>query len=52
MALSNFQILSNKLAKRKGVGNPDALAAYIGRRKLGQAEMTRRSVAARKVKNG
>jgi hypothetical protein len=51
MALSNFKKLSNKLAKKKGVGNPDALAAYIGRKKFGAKEMARRSAAARKVKS-
>jgi hypothetical protein len=30
-----FSALSNKLASRPGVTNPDALAAYIGRKKLG-----------------
>jgi hypothetical protein len=51
MALSNFKKLSNKLAKRKGVGDPDALAAYIGRKKLGRKEMARRAVAGRKAKD-
>ena len=52
MALSNFKKLSNKLAKRKGVTNPDALAAYIGNKKLGKKEMARRAAAARRMKNG
>lgn len=30
-----FAALSNKLDNRKGVRNPDALAAYIGRKKYG-----------------
>lgn len=47
MPESNFSKLSNKLGK-KGAKNPDALAASIGRKKLGQKEMTRRSVAGRK----
>lgn len=30
-----FKSLSSKLAKRPGVTNPGALAAYIGRKKFG-----------------
>jgi len=30
-----FAALKGKLAKRKGVTNPGALAAYIGRKKYG-----------------
>lgn len=30
-----FAALKNELAHRKGVANPAALAAYIGRRKYG-----------------
>jgi len=30
-----FKVLSSKLAKRPGVTNPRALAAYIGRKKFG-----------------
>lgn len=48
MARSKFDQLSRKLSRRRGVRDPDALAAAIGRKKLGQKEMTRRSVAARK----
>ena len=33
-----FEALSNKLGKRPGVTNPDALAAYIGRKKYGKAK--------------
>lgn len=43
-----FQKMVHKLSHRKGVTNPRALAAYIGRKSLGQKEMTRRSVAGRK----
>lgn len=50
MALSNFKKLSNKLAQRKGVGNPDALAAYIGRKKYGAKEMAMKAAAGRKAK--
>jgi hypothetical protein len=48
MARSKFAKLTAKLGRRKGVHNPRALAAHIGRKKLGQAEMTRRSVAGRR----
>jgi hypothetical protein len=44
---SKFTKLSKKLSKQPGVTDPDALAASIGRKKLGQAEMTRRSKAGR-----
>lgn len=43
-----FEKLEHKLAARKGVTNPRALAAWIGRKKLGKAEMERRSVEGRK----
>ena len=33
-----FSQLSDALAKRKGVHDPAALAAYIGRRKYGKAK--------------
>lgn len=48
LATIGFKALKAKLARRKGVTNPGALTAWIGRKKLGQAEMTRRSIAARK----
>lgn len=47
-SLYGFAALSNTLAKNPKVTNPDALAAAIGRKKLGEAEMTKRSVAGRK----
>jgi hypothetical protein len=43
MAQSNFQKLSNKLASRPGVTNPNALAAFIGRQKYGGATMAKAS---------
>ena len=48
---SDFAKLSAKIQK-KGVSEEraDAITAAIGRKKLGQAEMTRRSVAGRKKK--
>lgn len=45
---SAFDILSKKLAHRKGVANPDALAAFIGRKKYGSKVMAAKSAAARK----
>lgn len=35
-------------AKKKGADDPKALAAWIGRKKLGAKEFIRRSVAGRK----
>ena len=43
-----FKALSKSLSHEKGVQDPDALAASIGRKKLGSAEMARRSKAGRK----
>ena len=34
-----FAAMEHKLAKRPGVENPGALAAYIGRRKYGEKRM-------------
>src|SRR5208282_1529324 len=45
---SAFSKLEHKLEGKPGVTNPAALTASIGRKELGQAEMTRRSVAGRK----
>ncbi len=42
-----FKKLEGKLAKRKGVENPGALAAYIGRRKYGPAKMAAMSAKGR-----
>src|SRR6266446_5931779 len=36
-----FDALEGKLADRKGVKNPGALAAYIGRKKYGGAQMNK-----------
>ena len=45
---SRFDRLSAKLGRRKGVRNPDALAAYIGRKKYGKAGMARKAAAGRR----
>lgn len=41
--MSAFQQLASKLAQRPGVTNPDALAAYIGRKKYGGGTMAQAS---------
>lgn len=46
-----FAALSGKLAKRPGVTNPDALAAYIGRKKLGAAKFNSLAAKGRKHSN-
>jgi len=43
-----FRTLQLELSHRKGVRNPRALAAYIGRRKWGPKRMGRLSAAGRK----
>ena len=49
---SNFSKTSKSIQKSgKSKASADAIAASIGRKKLGQAEMTRRSVAGRKKAN-
>ena len=42
-----FAKLEHKLAARKGVSNPGALAAYIGRRKYGAKKMAKFSAEGR-----
>lgn len=42
-----FNKLENKIEQQGSASDPAAVAASIGRKKLGQAEMTRRSVAGR-----
>jgi hypothetical protein len=42
-----FKALEGKLEHKKGVSNPGALAAYIGRRKYGAAKMAKFSAAGR-----
>lgn len=44
---ARFKALTQKLS-RKGVKNPKALAAWIGRRKLGAKRFTKLSVQGRK----
>ncbi len=43
-----FAALKAQLADRKGVDNPGALAAYIGRKKYGAAKMAKFSAKGRK----
>lgn len=47
-AQDDFAKLEHSLAHKKGITDPKALAAEIGRKKLGEAEMARRSAAGRK----
>jgi len=44
-----FAALKSKLSKRKGVTNPGALAAWIGRRKYGAKRMAKWAAAGRKA---
>jgi hypothetical protein len=43
-----FAALKSKLARRKGVRNPGALAAWIGRRKHGSKRMAKMAARGRK----
>lgn len=45
-----FAQLEGKLEKRKGVDNPGALAAYIGRRKYGADRMAKMAAAGERRK--
>ena len=47
--VSKFKKLSSQLAK-KGASNPDALAAYIGRKKLGTKKFNAKAAAGRRKK--
>lgn len=47
---SNFTRLERRLAHRKGVRNPRALAASIGRKKYGSEGMARKAAAGRRKK--
>ena len=40
--------MKGKLAKRKGVRNPGALAAHIGRKKYGKKRMAKMSATGRR----
>lgn len=47
---SNFKKLQHKLEKKPGVHDAAALAAFIGRNKIGAKAMAARAAAARKSK--
>ena len=47
MAMSKYEKLTRSLSA-KGAANPKALAAWIGRKKLGKAEFQRRAAAGRR----
>jgi len=48
MAISRFQRLVNKLKGRKGVTDPKALAASIGRKKYGPKRFAEMAAAGRR----
>lgn len=45
---SRFAKMTRRLSGRKGVRNPKALAAHIGRRKYGRKGMARKAAAGRR----
>ena len=45
---ARFKALKKKLGRRKGIKNPGALAASIGRKKYGKKRMSKMSAAGRK----
>jgi hypothetical protein len=45
---ARFAALKSKLGKRKGVTNPAALAAFIGRKKYGAKKMAAMAAKGRK----
>ena len=47
---ARFRTLKRSLARRKGVRNPGALAASIGRKKYGAKRMAKMSAAGRRRK--
>lgn len=49
-AASKFAKMTRKLAARKGVRNPKALAAHIGNRKYSKAGMAKKAAAGRRKK--
>ncbi len=46
---ARFKALKNKLAKKPGITNPGALAAYIGRKKYGKKKFASLSAKGRKA---
>jgi hypothetical protein len=48
MAMSRFKALVGKLKNKKGMKNPAALAAWIGRKKYGAKKFAAMSAAGRK----
>ena len=45
---ARFKTLEKKIAKRKGVSNPAAVAAEIGRKKYGKEKFQKLAAAGRK----
>jgi hypothetical protein len=50
MARIGFKKLKGQLARRKGVRNPGAVAAHIGRKKYGKKVMAQKAAAGRRRK--
>lgn len=49
---TKFARLSRKLSRRKGVRDPDALAASIGRKKYGKKKFQEKAAAGRRRARG
>lgn len=47
---SNKDNIVGSNAKRKDVKNPEALAAFLGRKKMGKAAFTKKAASAKKAK--
>lgn len=47
---ARFKALTKKLGSKKGVTNPGALAAYIGRKKFGKKKFAKLGAAGRRPK--
>jgi hypothetical protein len=52
MAYIGFDKLKGELANKKGITNPGALAASIGRKKYGKKKFQRAATAGRKLDRG
>jgi hypothetical protein len=50
MAYVGFKKLKGQLAKKKGVRNPGAVAASIGRKKYGKAKFQKAAAQGKKMK--
>jgi hypothetical protein len=50
MGYEGFDKLTNELSKKKGVRNPKALSAWIGRKNYGKARFQKAAAAGKKMK--